>query len=152
MLIFKLIYGKQGYEKAKPLREAVFIEEQGFSYDMDSYDDVSWHIVGFEGDKLVATARMYQKQEGFFVIGRVAVDKNYRGQYIGDTLLRALEDKAVQQKGWFITINAQKTAIGFYEKEGYKQTGKEFMEDGAMHFEMTKDLTKPYKRCKCGQE
>ncbi len=149
MLTFKLIYGKEGYKITEDLRKKVFMDEQGFSYDADDYDEISWHIAGFEEEKVIAAARMYQKTEGVFVIGRVAVCEKYRGQYIGDTLLRALEDKAVQQKGWFIVVNSQDKAVGFYEKEGYQKTGKVLEEEGKKHFEMTKDLTKPYKRCNC---
>jgi len=147
MLEFKLVYGKDGYEITKELREKVFMKEQGFSYDADELDETSWHIAGFDKGNVIAAARMYKKAEGVFVIGRVAVDKEYRRQYIGDTLLRALEDKAVNQKGWLIEINSQETAVEFYEKEGYEKTGKTHDEEGVLHFGMTKDLTKPFKRC-----
>lgn len=147
MYEFKLIYGKEGYEKTKELREAVFMEEQGFSYDADDKDEISWHIAGYEKGLLMSSARMFQIGDGVFTIGRVAVKKEYRGQYVGDTLLRALEDKAVQLKGYLIEIGAQEQAVGFYEKEGYTKNGKEYDVEGVKHFEMIKDLTKPFRRC-----
>ena len=48
MLEFKLIYGSDGYNAAKKIRETVFMEEQGFSYDKDEHDCEAWHIVGYE--------------------------------------------------------------------------------------------------------
>ena len=152
MLEFKLIYGIDGYEKAKEIREEVFIAEQGFPYDYDEKDEVSFHIIGYDKEKTIAAARLYKRDDGYFVIGRVAVKKDYRKQYIGDTLLRALEDKVVNQMGTFVMVMAQVDAAGFYEKEGYQKTGKTEVEEGVLHFEMTKDLSKPYKRCDCCQK
>lgn len=149
MLEFKLKKGSSGYELTKKIREEVFITEQGFLYDKDINDDNAWHIAGYDGEILIAAARLYEVSNGIFSIGRVAVKKEYRRQYIGDTLLRALEDKAVQLKGYMIEISAQILAIPFYKKEGYKKSGCEYQEDGFPHIKMIKDLTKPYKRCKC---
>ncbi len=149
MLEFKLIYGNNGYEAAKEIRNAVFCDEQGFSYDKDEHDENAWHIVGYEKDRLIAAARLYKEKEGVFSIGRVCVDREYRKMYIGDTLLRALEDKAVGLTGYLIKISAQENAVGFYEKEGYKKIGDGYPEDGKIHFAMEKDLTKPFKRCEC---
>lgn len=149
MLEFKLIYGSDGYNAAKNIREAVFMEEQGFSYDKDEHDGEAWHIVGYEKGKLIAAARIYKEDEGIFSLGRVCVDKEYRGMYIGDTLLRALEDKAVALKGYKIKVSAQEDAVGFYEKEGYEKTGEAYPEDGKTHIPLEKDLTKPFKRCAC---
>lgn len=149
MLEFKLIYGLEGYEKAKGIRDEVFIVEQGFPYDYDEKDDISFHIVGYDKEKTIAAARLYKRDDGFFVIGRVVVKKDYRKQYIGDTLLRALEDKVVNQMGTFVVVMAIESAVGFYEKEGYQKTGKTEVEEGLLHFEMVKDLSKPFKRCDC---
>lgn len=149
MLQFKLKQCADGYALTKPLREEVFMSEQGFSYDEDEHDAAAWHIAGYDGDVLIAAARLYEIAGGIFSIGRVAVKKDYRRQYIGDTLLRALEDKAVQLKGYMIEISAQIPAVPFYEKEGYEKSGGEYDEDGALHIKMIKDLTKPFKRCSC---
>lgn len=149
MLEFKLIYGLSGYEAAKKIREKVFCAEQGISFDYDEHDADAWHIVGYDKTKLIAAARMYKESEGIFKIGRVCVDKEYRKMYVGDTLLRALEDKAVCEKGWLIKVSSQESALGFYEKEGYKKTGKTSIEADLPHVFLEKDLTKPFKRCDC---
>jgi predicted GNAT family N-acyltransferase len=149
MFEFKLIYGMDGYEHARSVREKVFMDEQGFSFDADELDSISWHIIGYDKGKIIAAARMYQKDGGVFSIGRVAVDAEYRGQYIGDTLMRALEDKTVQLKGYAVEIGAQEGAVGFYEKEGYEKTGKTYAVEGIKHCEMIKDLSKVKKRCGC---
>lgn len=147
MLEFKLIYGLDGYRLGRSVREEVFIREQGFSYDYDEFDDTAWHIIGFDQDKPIAAARLLAKADGIFVIGRVAVIKGYRKQYIGDTLLRALEDKAVQLKGHTIEIGAQERSVGFYLKEGYEKCGEIYYDEDCPHYPMTKDLTCVRRKC-----
>ena len=152
MLEFKLLYGIDGYNVTRPLREDVFMREQGFSYDEDEKDKISWHVAGFDKGRLVAAARMYEAERGVCSIGRVAVAADCRGEKIGDTLLRILEDKAVKLMAAFTEVDAQESAAGFYEKEGYEMTGGEDFQEGVRHFKMIKDLSKPYRRCqKCGE-
>lgn len=148
MLEFKIIYGDEGYWKAKAVRQKVFMEEQGFSYDNDEKDKESYHIIAYDGDKAIAAARMFEKEAGVFTIGRVAVLKDYRRQYIGDTLMKVLEDRAVGLKGHLIYVGAQESALPFYEKEGYIKTGEKYEVEGVVHYSVTKDLTKPIIHCK----
>ena len=110
MLEFKLIYGIDGYNAAKSLRDEVFIDEQGFKYDYDEYDSRSWHIVGYEKDTLIGTARMFEHGDRVYKIGRVAVKKDYRGGYIGDLMMKTLQDKIVGlgekfTRSWFAWAN-----------------------------------------------
>ena len=148
MLEFKLVYGQDGYQLAKSTCEAVFMQEQGIGFDYDEIDDAAWHIIGYDAAKPIAAARLFQKGEGVFVIGRMAVLPEYRKQYIGDTLMRVLEDKAVQLKGYMIEVAAQERAIGFYEKEGYEKSGERFTEADLPHQRMIKDLAHPIHKCK----
>lgn len=149
MIEFKLIYGLDGYSAAKDIREKVFCNEQGIAFDKDDKDSIAWHIVGSEKGKVIAAARMYNMADGIFCIGRVCVDKDYRGMYVGDTLMRALEDKAVQLKGRLVNVSSQEQAVGFYEKEGYEKYTEAYIEAGIKHYSMRKDLSKPHKRCEC---
>ncbi len=147
MLEFKQIYGIEGYEKAKALREEVFMIEQGFSYDKDEYDAVSWHIVGYDKDLLIGTARVHKLEGNSYKIGRVAVKKEYRGEYIGDLLMKTLQDKIVTLGGIEAVVYSQYGAKGFYEKEGYTQEGDAFLIDGALHVKMVLDLLNPHRSC-----
>lgn len=149
MLEFKLIYGNDGYTAAKSIREEVFISEQGFSLDYDEKDLVSWHVCGIDNGNTIAAARLFEKSRGIFTIGRVAVKKEYRGQYIGDTLMRILEDKAVALSGHTIELSANENAVDFYEKQGYEKSGESYFEEHVRHIAMIKDLTKPFKKCSC---
>ncbi|MBE7044172.1 MAG: GNAT family N-acetyltransferase [Ruminococcaceae bacterium] len=147
MLTFKLRQGEEGYQTTKQLREQVFMTEQGFSYDRDDTDAIAWHIAGYDGDVLIAAGRLFPIADGVFGIGRVAVAPEYRRQYVGDTVMRALEDKAVKLCAIEIRLNAQEQAVGFYQTQGYTPCGELYTEEGCPHLPMRKDLTKPIHRC-----
>lgn len=136
MLRFQMIEGMDGYLAAKPLCDEVFCPEQP----MDEWDQTAWQLVGYDEDKLIGCARMYKIREGVFQIDRVAVKREYRKAYVGDTLLKVLEDRAVGFCAYQTVVSADPENVGFFEKEGYVPNG-----EGVL----VKDLTKPYKRCKC---
>lgn len=151
MLQFKLIAGRPGYLLAKGIREAVFMEEQGYAFDYDEKDETAWHIVGWDGDTVIAAGRLFRVRDNVFAIGRLAVKQEYRGQYVGDTLMRALEDKAVQLGAAFIELYAQEHAVGFYRKQGYEPISELITHDGEPHMRMRRDLSK-IRGCRgCGQ-
>ena len=59
MLEFKLIEGRPGYELAKGIREEVFMTEQGYPFDYDEKDETAWHIIGWDGETVIAAGRLY---------------------------------------------------------------------------------------------
>ena len=58
------------------IRTAVFIDEQGFKNEFDEVDKNCSHIVLYDNNKPMATAR-YFKKDDIFHIGRVAIVKRY---------------------------------------------------------------------------
>ncbi len=142
MLEFKFIYGETGYKIAEYLRKKVFSEELGMPDIMDEFEDKSYHFVGYDKAVQVGVARLTKIDEKNFTISFVAVKDDYRRQYVGDLIMRALQDKAVSLGGVYITIVSPDSVKGFFEFEGYEQTGEEFLEDGKKFIKMKKDLTK----------
>lgn len=70
-------------EEAKMIRTKVFMKEQGFENEFDENDRISIHIVLFDLLNPVATCRIYYSEERqCYVIGRIAVLKEYRGMDI----------------------------------------------------------------------
>lgn len=149
MLFFKQLQGIDGFTAAKGIREEVFITEQGFSYDYDEYDKAAWHIIGYDGDTVIAAARVYPLDEKSYKIGRMAVKKEYRGQYVGDLIIKTLQDKIVTLGGIEAVVEAQLHAKGFYTYEGYTADGEAFEIEGVPHIRMKLDLTKPVRHCNC---
>lgn len=73
-------------------------------------------------------------------IGRMAVLAGWRGRGVGEAMLAALSDLALAQ-GWReIALNAQASAIAFYQRLGYLPHGPRFVEAGIEHQAMRRRL------------
>lgn len=128
-------------EEAKQIRTKVFMEEQGFEREFDEIDECSVHFVVFEEGCPAATCRMYYSQKmGSYVIGRLAVLKEFRGQGYGAQLLRSCEEAVRDLQADQIGLFAQKRAVVFYEKSGYTATDLVTVDEGCVHVWMRKAL------------
>lgn len=70
----------------------------------------------------------------------MAVLNSLQGKGIGAAMLNFAENVARDRGYRNMTMHARKTAIGFYEKLGYKIKGDEFLEVTIPHFVMEKRL------------
>lgn len=130
-------------DDAKSIRYTVFIDEQGFDTEIDEYDDdnKALHIVLYDNDKAIATARAFEEEKDIYHIGRVAVLKELRGKGYGREVLEHFEEylkNDIQAKK--ITISAQLHAKGFYEALGYTVIGDVYLEEGKEHIWCEKAL------------
>ena len=123
------------------IRMEVFVEEQGVPRDieMDDRDALCQHVLARVDSKLVGTGRIDLKHGG--KIGRVAVLADYRGQGIGQAIMKALEIIALETNLTEVWLNAQCKALGFYSNLGYREEGPEFMEAEIPHRKMVKSLS-----------
>ncbi|WP_054659258.1 GNAT family N-acetyltransferase [Secundilactobacillus kimchicus] len=133
-MIVKHELGNTGtiYQAAKMIRLAVFVDEQGIDpkLEFDPLDATLVHYVGYVADEPVTTARL--APSGSTVkVQRVATLPEYRGQHLASELLRTI--LAAQPAGTEVTLNAQQTAIGLYERLGFKPVGAPFEEVGILH-------------------
>ena len=127
--------------EAAQIREEVFVKEQGFLEEFDATDDVAKHLVLFDGEEAVGTCRVfYDETKGSHVVGRLAVRKPWRGRNAGAALLAAAEETIRRAGGSRVTLDAQVRAAGFYEKQGYRRYGEEFLEEHCPHIAMEKEL------------
>lgn len=114
------------------LRATVFVHEQGVpeQRERDGLDGDCWHVLARDADgQPIGCGRLTPKHE----IGRMAVLPAWRGQGVGLALLRELVARA-RALGWpEVALNAQTSAIGFYEREGFVAHGEEFEDAGLPH-------------------
>ena len=146
---FKLLeimgYSKLPKESAE-IRIKVFVEEQGFEEEFDSDDERSMHFVGYANNKAVGTCRLItiDPDNCRYAIGRVAVLKEYRGCGIASELIKAAERYIAEAKKpehtATVLIHSQLTAVGFYEKLGYVQTGERDFEQDCPHSMLSKKI------------
>lgn len=128
-------------EDAVRIREAVFMNEQGFHEEFDAVDRTASHIVLYIEKTPAATCRFFPGQpEGVYIVGRIAVTKEYRGKGIGSRVLSAAEAAIRDAGGKQVILHAQQQARPFYEKLGYTAYGEPDLDEGCPHIWMRKDL------------
>lgn len=124
------------------LRAEVFVVEQDCVYqDIDNKDQRAMHVLGYQGDVLVAYTRVFEAGEYFDYasIGRVVVRQEYRKYSYGYMLMkRSIEAVARYFNETTIKISAQTYLKGFYNNLGFKEIGEEYLEDGIPHVGMIK--------------
>lgn len=126
-------------DEARKIRTDVFVDEQGFHDEFDETDKSASHLVAFDGNEAVATARIFF-DSGRCVIGRIAVIKRLRGTGIGSEIIKAAEREIIKGGNGCAYIYAQLRARGFYEKIGYTAFGEYEPDQGYPHIWMKKDL------------
>lgn len=117
------------------IRTAVFIHEQKIPEDLewDEFDLISVHVLALNSDEQpIGTARLLPDGH----IGRMAVLKEWRGKGLGSAMLLKILEELRKQRMQKAILNAQMTAIKFYEKFGFQVSGKEFMEAEIPHIKM----------------
>ena len=124
------------------LRLEVFIMEQQCIYqDCDDKDQQSLHLMGWEGSKLVAYARVLPPGLSYSSPsrGRVVTSPTSRKTGYGRELMNLAIDtvKSVHNTGTII-IGAQIYLESFYSSLGFRQEGDIYIEDGIEHIKMIK--------------
>lgn len=130
-------------EEARRIRQEVFVKEQGFQNEFDEIDSVAKHLVLFDDEKPIACCRYFKGNEkGDYVVGRIAVNKEYRGMQLGRRLLEETEKQVIEFGGKQLSLSAQVRVRSFYEKLGFVAHGDTYMDEFCEHVHMVKDLNK----------
>lgn len=121
------------------LRDAVFIQEQKVpeQRERDGLDVDCLHVLARDEDEQpIGCGRLTPQRK----IGRMAVLPNWRGRGVGVAMLRELIARA-RAMGWTeVALEAQTSAIGFYEREGFEAHGDVFQDAGLPHRSMSLSL------------
>ena len=70
-------------EEERFIREEVFCKEQGFVNEVDDLEDSSFHLLYYFNDLVIGVCRFYELEKDIYIIGRIAVLKEYRNKGIG---------------------------------------------------------------------
>ncbi|MCI8509779.1 MAG: GNAT family N-acetyltransferase [Lachnospiraceae bacterium] len=129
-------------DAAKIVRQAVFVNEQGFQHEFDPIDDTAVHIVIFnENDVPIATCRIFWDETmNMYILGRLAVMKKYRGKSIGSVMIKEAEKYVKKMGQKTISLHAQCQAAGFYQKLGFIEFGNIENDEGCPHIWMKKNI------------
>jgi len=128
---------------AAPLRRAVFVDEQGIpeSEEWDAADATALHAVAINAlGQAVGTGRLLAAEPGVGKIGRMAVHRALRGTGVGACVLAALIEAARTRGDHTLRLSAQRTAMGFYQRQGWQCVGEPYDEVGIPHQTMERRL------------
>ena len=126
---------------ALELRRTVFVEEQGVppELEVDDEDKAAIHLVTTIGERVVATLRITPMGNAQR-IGRVAVQREFRGKRIASRLIERAARLIAENGGREIVLHAQIQTIDFYRGLGYRVEGDVEMDAGIPHVWMRKRL------------
>ena len=123
------------------IRTKTFVIGRGVpeEIDFDGKDKGLMHFCLYESDKLMAYLRA-EKIDDYLHIGRVCVEESSRKRGYGKMLLDYLFEYSREKEFSMIELSAVDTAVGFYEKMGFSKKGEFYMEAGAPHIYMSKNI------------
>lgn len=134
---FIWVDNKNDMELCYKLRNDVFTLEQKFdeAIDKDEYDELSNHILVFDNDLPIATARIFLNED-YYKVGRFCVLKEYRGYKIGLQMMKEIIKYIRNTNVKTIKLSAQYHAYKFYEKCGFESVGDIYLEEDVDHILM----------------
>ena len=83
---------------------------------------------------------IYLEERNERLLGKIAVLSDYRKFGFGSVMLSALENIAKEEKASKLFVNAQKGALGFYEKLGYEKCGNCYTEENIEMIPVSKNI------------
>ena len=145
--MIKILKSKEELNLAFALRIEVFVKEQKVPIELElddkDHSDNTVHIGYFHEDNLIGVARLIDMDKDVIHIGRVVIDKEYRGQGIGRELIIGCENIAQQilKRKTIIELSAQIQAENFYKSLGYNRVNDIiYLDAGIEHVDMRKEI------------
>jgi predicted GNAT family N-acyltransferase len=142
MPIMQIDYGTAKYQQMVALREEILRRPLGLIYTPEDLEPDKQDILigAFDDGRILGCCILRDEEFGNIRLRQMAVKNNQQGNGIGQQIMRFAETVA-RDKGYKkLTMHARDTAIGFYEKQGYKVIGDGFLEVTIPHHKMEKLL------------
>jgi GNAT superfamily N-acetyltransferase len=135
-------HGSKEYKKMVDLRHQVLRKPLGLEFTEEElareHEDIL--IGAFEDDMMLGCCMLTMVEPDKVRLRQMAVIAGLQGKGIGRVLMEFAENLARDRGYKTITMHARKSAVGFYEKQGYKRAGEEFVEVTIPHYVMEKVL------------
>jgi len=130
------------YKEMVELRRTILRKPLGLDFDQEELDRENEDIlIGcFEDDKMEGCCLLTKVDRKTVRLRQMAVLSGLQGKGFGRALMQFAENIARDRGYEKLIMHARKTAVGFYEKAGYKIVGEEFQELSIPHYMMEKEL------------
>ena len=135
--------GSEDFEQYYALRWRVLREpwDQPRESEKDEYEAGAVHLMAWSDGALVGVGRLHLNSPSEAQIRYMAVEEDRRSRGVGAEILRELEKRARARGATSVVLNARDRAVRFYEKNGYRTTGKASSLFGSVdHWAMRKEL------------
>ena len=135
-------HGTTEYTQMVMLRKQILRQPLGLSFSDEELEKEKEDILiaAFDDDDMLGCCMLTTLNNQTLRIRQMAVQNNLQGKGIGASLMSFVENIA-RDKGYRrLMMHARDTAVGFYEKFGYKVRGDQFTEVGIPHHVMEKQL------------
>lgn len=142
-MALKLIdYGTTEYQQMITLRNDILRKPLGLYFAPEELENEKHEILigAFEEDKMIGCCMLVKEEAKTCRLRQMAVLNNVQGKGIGRALMLFAETIARDRGFRKLTMHARETALGFYERLGYKISGEEFKEVTIPHYVMEKNL------------
>ncbi|MBK8494945.1 MAG: GNAT family N-acetyltransferase [Ferruginibacter sp.] len=142
MALKQIDHGTIEYHQMVKLRYEILRQPLGLSFTTDELDREKEDILigAFDEDEMLACCMLTKTGHTSVRLRQMAVQNNLQGKGIGGSMMNFAEILA-RDKGYKkLIMHARETAVGFYEKLGYKVVGDKFIEVTIPHYVMEKSL------------
>ena len=141
-VLVKRVESEAEMEGAIGVRFRVFVSEQAVppEEELDEADATATHTIALSEGAIIGTGRLLRRDETTAIIGRMAVDREWRRRGVGGQILLFLEEEARAQGYRQSVLHAQEYVKTFYASHGYAEHGDVFLEVNIPHIEMRKRL------------
>jgi GNAT superfamily N-acetyltransferase len=135
-------HGTKEYQQMIQMRYDILRKPLGLSFSPEELEKEKNEVLigAFEEDKMLGCCMLVKEDLYQVRLRQMAVLNNLQGKGIGRALMTFAENIARDLGYRTLTMHARKTALGFYEKLGYKVKGNEFTEVTIPHYVMEKKL------------
>ena len=142
MALKQIYHGSKEYDQMVKLRYEIMRKPLGLDFNEDELkkekDDIL--IGAFDEEMIIGCCLLTKIDSQCTRLRQMAVQKSRQGMGIGESMMQFAENIARDRGFRIITMHARETAIGFYERYGYKTKGDEFVEINIPHRIMEKKL------------
>jgi len=135
-------YGSKEYQLMVNLRYEILRKPLGLQFSKDELDQEKDEILigAFEDEKILGCCMVVKTDNKTCRLRQMAVINKLQGKGIGKALMVFAENLARDRGFKNLTMHARKSAVGFYERLGYRVVGEEFQEVTISHYVMEKEL------------
>lgn len=142
MALKQIDFGTPDYQQMLNLRYEILRKPLGLQFkpeELESEKDAIL-IAAFEDEKMLGCCFLTKVDNETVRLRQMAVQNNLQGKGIGASLMNFAENIARDRGYKTMLMHARKTTVQFFEKQGYKVEGNDFIQLTIPHCAMKKKL------------